>query len=364
MGRVGLQQRVIPSYRAAFFDALARACPGGLSVFAGRPLDNEGIASVDRLQFAQYFPAKNHHFRDPGSPLFMCWQGGFTTWLEAWQPEVLIVEANPRYLATRQAISRMHRRHHKVIGWGLGAPQVGGLLAGLRNWERLSFLRTLDAIVAYSQLGAGQYQQLGLSIEKVYVASNAAAPAPSGPPLGRSNQQEPLTVLFVGRLQSRKRLDLLLKACSSLPEALKPNLVIIGDGPTRGEYEDLAEQVYPQAQFLGALHGTELEPYLSMADLFVLPGTGGLAIQQAMSFALPIIVARGDGTQDDLVRPENGWQIPPDDPQALVHALSVALSDLTRLRQMGLASYRIVTEEINIDRMVEVFLQAIAETVA
>jgi glycosyltransferase involved in cell wall biosynthesis len=165
-------------------------------------------------------------------------------------------------------------------------------------------------------------------------------------------------------VQTRKRLDLLLKACSSLPEALKPNLEIIGDGPARLEYENLAVRVYPQALFLGALHGTDLEPYLSKADLFVLPGTGGLAIQQAMSFALPIIVARGDGTQDDLVRPENGWQIPPDDLQVLIDALSTALSDLPRLRQMGLASYRIVAEEINIDRMVEVFLQAIAETVA
>ena len=172
------------------------------------------------------------------------------------------------------------------------------------------------------------------------------------------------TVLFVGRLQSRKRLDLLLKACSDLPEPLKPNLVIIGDGPARAEYEDLAARIYPQAQFLGAIHGTEVEPHFTQADLFVLPGTGGLAIQQAMSYALPIIVARGDGTQDDLVRAENGWQIPPDNLQALIDTLSTALSDRARLRQMGLASYRIVAEEINIDRMVEVFLQAIVAIAA
>jgi hypothetical protein len=77
MGRIGLQQRVIPSYRAAFFDALAHACPGGLGVFAGEPLENEGIAPADRLQFAQYSPAKNRHFRDTSSPLFLCFAGGF-----------------------------------------------------------------------------------------------------------------------------------------------------------------------------------------------------------------------------------------------------------------------------------------------
>ena len=50
---------------------------------------------------------------------------------------------------------------------------------------------------------------------------------------------------------------------------------------------------------------------------------------------LPVIVARGDGTQDDLVRDENGWQIPPDDYAALVAALRTALSDTDRLRRMG-----------------------------
>jgi glycosyltransferase involved in cell wall biosynthesis len=61
-----------------------------------------------------------------------------------------------------------------------------------------------------------------------------------------------------------------------------------------------------------------------------------------MSFALPVIVARGDGTQSDLVRPGNGWQVPPDDLDALQSALRTALSDVPHLRAMGKESYRIV----------------------
>jgi len=36
-GRVGLIQRVLPGYRASFFEMLAMQCQGGLSVFAGQP---------------------------------------------------------------------------------------------------------------------------------------------------------------------------------------------------------------------------------------------------------------------------------------------------------------------------------------
>jgi glycosyltransferase involved in cell wall biosynthesis len=112
-------------------------------------------------------------------------------------------------------------------------------------------------------------------------------------------------------------------------------------------------------QFVGAKHGDELKPYFTEADLFVLPGTGGLAVQQAMSYGLPVIVAKGDGTQDDLVRPENGWQIPPGNYDALVSTLREALSDVERLRTMGDESYRIVVEEINVEKMVEAFVRAL-----
>ncbi|MBM4258947.1 MAG: hypothetical protein FJ147_23985 [Deltaproteobacteria bacterium] len=61
-GRVGLQQRVLPTYRAPFFDALAATCTNGLSVFAGQPVAAEFIETATRLGTAQHAPAHNHHF--------------------------------------------------------------------------------------------------------------------------------------------------------------------------------------------------------------------------------------------------------------------------------------------------------------
>jgi glycosyltransferase involved in cell wall biosynthesis len=158
--------------------------------------------------------------------------------------------------------------------------------------------------------------------------------------------------------------DLLLEACRSLPRRKQPRLVIVGDGPARREFESLAERIYPQTEFKGAIHGSDLEPYFMQADLFVLPGTGGLAVQQAMAYGLPVIAAQGDGTQADLVRPDNGWQVPADDLPAVIHALDDALGDVSRLRRMGRESYRIVRDEINLSVMVNVFLKAIRQVSA
>jgi glycosyltransferase involved in cell wall biosynthesis len=368
-GRLALQQRVLPNYRAPFFDLLASACEGGMSLFTGLPRPVEGIATTDELQVADYHPGKNFHlFR---GHFYLCYQLGLSTWLNEWNPDALIVEANPRYLSTPAAIKWMHRRDRPVIGWGLGAPRFDSVAlsakgrgVGARVWS--SFVNQFDAMIAYSQRGADEYAALGFPCEKIFVAHNSVSPPPSFPlpprpstfnPSSSSGQVVKPYIIFVGRLQARKRADSLLKACAQLES--KPRLVIIGDGPERDNLKALALQIYPSAEFIGARHGAELKPYFAEADLFVLPGTGGLAIQEAMSYGLPVVVAQGDGTQDDLVRKENGWQIPPNDFDALLSTMKDALSDVARLRRMGAESYRIVKEEINIEKMVETFVTAL-----
>jgi glycosyltransferase involved in cell wall biosynthesis len=206
--RIGLQQRVLPVYRAPFFDALAEACGGELSVFAGQPRPDESISTANELQVGRLVRARNLHFLGPSSSFYLCWQPGLLRWLEDWQPDTLIVEANPRYPATRLAVRWMHARYRPVIGWGLGAPALSGPLASLRQRERLGFLHSLDAVIAYSQRGAGEYRALGFPSDGVFVAPNAATRRPPGPPPERAFEPDSQpVVLFIGRLQARKRLD-------------------------------------------------------------------------------------------------------------------------------------------------------------
>ena len=325
-----------------------------MSLFAGQPRAEESIVNGE-LQVAEYAPVRNIHLFK--GPLYFCYQRGLLGWLERWNPDALIVEANPRYLSTPTAIQWMHERERPVIGWGLGAPPSSvspHLLRkwGERKWE--AFLNRFDALISYSQRGADEYAAYGIPREKIFVAHNAVSRAPLAVPGRRQIIDDRHSIIFVGRLQARKRIDSLLRACAEMSDA--PRLVIIGDGPERGNLEQLAAQVYPSAEFIGAKHGNELKPYFAEADLFVLPGTGGLAVQEAMSHGLPVIVAKGDGTQDDLVRPENGWQIPSGNYDALVSTMREALSDVERLRKMGAESYRIVSQEINLENMVDAFV--------
>ncbi len=355
-GKLALQQRVLTPYRAAFFDALAAACNGGLSIIAGLPRPSESIATAEGLNAARLTQAHNLHLFN--GAYYLCVQHGLLPWLTGCNPDALIVEANPRYLSTSAAVRWMKQRGRPVLGWGLGAPPLTGPLSGLRKARRVSFLKQFNALITYSRRGADEYAALGFPPDKIFTAPNAAAPRPSSPlPRRAPKFHGKPSVLFVGRLQARKRIDTLLNACAALNKDIQPRLVIVGDGPERVSLESLAKTIYPSAEFPGARHGAELAPYFSAADLFVLPGTGGLAVQEAMSYGLPVIMGQGDGTNDDLVRPANGWQLA--GTENLADVLREALSDVTRLRSMGAESYRIVSEEINLERMVETFVKAL-----
>jgi len=361
--RIAIQQRILPAYRVPFFDALAERCERGLSVFAGKASPEDGVIEGS-LKTASFQLAVNRQI--PGDPLRLMFQTNILDWLNEWQPDILIAEANPRVLSTTGAIRWMHHRGRKVIGWGLGAPMSDGALGTIKKSLRSQFLQQFDAIVSYSQAGLRQYEMAGCRSECVFIAPNAVTARPSGKPVERSSKKtgEKPVVLFVGRLQERKRLDMLFIACVALPEHLKPELWIVGDGPARATFESQARSIYPSARFWGARQGAELDDLYRKADLFVLPGTGGLAVQQALAFSLPVIVAEADGTQSDLVRPQNGWQLSPGDQAALNATLKEALSDLPRLRKMGAASFQIVSREVNLETMLAGFEKAIKYVLA
>ena len=349
---VGLVQRVCAGYRVPLFDILADALPGGLSLFAGDPRPDEMIDQSQKPVKAQLFHAENLHLFS--GKYYLCIQKNILSWLKQAAPEVLIMEANMRYLSLPAAAHRMHRNGCPVIGWGLGTGSTGGLL--LRR-----HLAMFDAMITYSSAGRQSYINAGFPAERIFTACNAAVPRPARPMPERLPDRfdgDPV-VLYVGRLQKRKRLDLLMRACAAQPESLRPRLWIVGDGPIRSELENTAAEIYPRTEFFGALYGDELTACFDRADLFCLPGTGGLALQQAMASALPLIAAEADGTQADLVRPENGIQVKPGDPDELTSALTRMLADPVKLRAMGTESFRIVSDEINLEAMAAVFARAV-----
>jgi hypothetical protein len=133
-GRVGIQHGVVSTYRAPLFDELARSCQRGLSIFAGLPRPQDNIVTTDDLKVAQLARTQNKHLFD--GALYLCWQTGLMRWLEEWDPDVLIVETNARFVRTPQAVRWMQRRGRPVLGWGLGTMSLSSGFERLRGAGR------------------------------------------------------------------------------------------------------------------------------------------------------------------------------------------------------------------------------------
>jgi glycosyltransferase involved in cell wall biosynthesis len=86
----------------------------------------------------------------------------------------------------------------------------------------------------------------------------------------------------------------------------------------------------------------------------VLAGMGGLSINDAMCYELPVICSVCDGTEKDLVEDgKNGYFFREDDADDLAAKIIMLLSNNDKRKQMRKESLRIIREKININTVAE-----------
>lgn len=155
-------------------------------------------------------------------------------------------------------------------------------------------------------------------------------------------------VLFSAKLIAKKRPADLIAAFAASGAAGRASLVIAGDGALRPELEVLAHTlgIKDAVHFIGFQNQSEMPAVYALGDLFVLPSDDepwGLAVNEAMTLGLPVIVSDAVGAAPDLVSQENGWTYPAGNVAALTAVLREALEDTERLRSRGRASLQRMT---------------------
>jgi glycosyltransferase involved in cell wall biosynthesis len=154
-------------------------------------------------------------------------------------------------------------------------------------------------------------------------------------------------VLFVGRMDQEKRVDELIRAVAALP--FPAVLDLIGDGPERGAWTTLVEElgIADRVRFHGFVPEEELVAAYASAAVFCMPGIAelqSLVTLEAMASGTPVIAADAMALPH-LVRPgRNGWLYRPGDVGELTARLTTLLGDAALRRRMGAASRELVGE--------------------
>jgi phosphatidylinositol alpha-mannosyltransferase len=142
---------------------------------------------------------------------------------------------------------------------------------------------------------------------------------------------DPPRFLFVGRLDPRKGVGVLLEASRILSENRPHELVIAGDGPLRRRLERKARRLRVAARFLGAVPPSELPAVYAACHVLVSPAlygeSFGIVLLEALASARAVVASDLPGYREVLAQGRWGLLVPPGDPVALARAMRRAVRE-------------------------------------
>ena len=222
-----------------------------------------------------------------------------------------------------------------------------------RAWIALFERRNLAAAAAVhatSELEATEIQRLQLPFQTMRIIPNgidypaAAPPPPPPPPQGEARLP---VILSLGRLNWKKRLDLLIEALPHVPQA---RLIIAGNDEERcrARLEQLAQRlgVGHRVEFAGPVYGADKWRLLARADLFALLSHSenfGNAALEAMAAGVPVVTCSAVGIAG-AVRREGAGVVVDGDAAMVGAAMASLLADPAERQRMSAAGRRAARE--------------------
>ena len=209
--------------------------------------------------------------------------------------------------------------------------------------------------VAVSEFIRGKLIEQGFPQEKIavhYVGVDTSVFAPD-PTVAR----QPM-VLFAGRLVDSKGCDYLIRAMAKVQQVNpEVELVVIGDGPLRGDMEILAASCLKKYRFLGAVSQSEVRYWMTRAKVFSVPslttpiGTSegfGLVFAEAQAMGLPVASFATGGIPEAVAQGVTGFLADECDVQGLAANISLLLTDDSLWQKFSAAASKRVRERFDL----------------
>ena len=360
-----LQQLVLPAYRVATFQELARRPGIDLTVvYAGEPdLPSVKADGFSALRTPMWRGRLGRH------PIY--WHRAQVGYATRSTTDVLILSGDPHYASLVPALLRARLTRVPTILWTHG---IATAATHVRGVTHVALAKMATALLLYNRAAARRYEQWGLSPKRLFVAPNSLDQAPTQAArrawadpgrLDRFAREQRLgpgpVILFVSRLGPDRRVDLLLRAAKDLVVS-HPGLqvVLIGEGRKLQSLHELVRslQLDRHVRFMGAMYDQEqLAPWFLSADVFCVPDQVGLSILHAFGYGLPVVTSdhvEAHGPEFEALRhEENGLIYPHGDASGLAAALRRLFDDGGLRGRMARAAEELVQTQYTVKRMVD-----------
>jgi len=170
---------------------------------------------------------------------------------------------------------------------------------------------------------------------------------------------EEFIVLFSGRIEPRKRLDMLVDIfTTTFKDRRDVGLVIVGPGLSSKLESRLTAA--SNIHYLGPVYDTRsISEVFSAADLFCIPGHLGLAVVEAFHWGLPVLTATRRHAPEYYYLKEGINGLTLNGERELAQTLEELARDRERVRRMSEEARKTFLEEARVERMLEGYLAAL-----
>jgi N-acetyl-alpha-D-glucosaminyl L-malate synthase BshA len=174
-------------------------------------------------------------------------------------------------------------------------------------------------------------------------------------------------LLHTSNFRPVKRIDAVVDVFGRVRAQRPARLVLVGDGPERARVERLVTEAgfAPDVQFAG--EQPDALPWLSIADLFLLPSeqeSFGLSALEAMACEVPVIASNVGGLPEVVTEGVTGHLRAPADTAGMAAAALALLADPVRRAAMGRAAAADVRARFHQDDVVAVYERFYEEVIA
>ncbi len=370
MKQVVIVQRRLTHYREALFTLMrAQLAANGiqLRLLCGEAAPSEqGKRDGGRLDWAE--PLPTHYLLGER----LCW---LNFGRAARGAALVVIPQENKLLYNLLALTLA--RPPRLAFWGHGRNLQSTAPDSLRERFKRWTSRQVDWWFTYTRLGTQLVAGDGVPADRITTLENAIDTTQLrrqceaiGPEQLDALRQslglvEGRTALYLGSLYAEKRIDMLLASAEALAAALPGfALLVVGDGPLRGQLEQAARQ-HPWLHYLGAKQGAEKALYLRAADIFLHPGALGLAIQDAFVAGLPLLTTDCGSHGPEIAYLDNGVNglMVEDSLHEYIYAAENVLKD-ARLRQRIQQGARRAGEHYTVENMAQNFCRGIQQALS
>lgn len=160
----------------------------------------------------------------------------------------------------------------------------------------------------------------------------------SAPAAARSTDgSRPLDVVYAGRLDAEKRVDLLLDVSGRLRDRVR--VTVVGEATHAGRSAAMLAEAYPHVRFLGRRSRTDTLDVIAASDVLVSPARGeafGRTVYEAALLGLASVVDSSADAARAVTHGSSGWVLGDERPWSMLGSLLVDLeSDRQLVREVG-----------------------------